>query len=315
MKKTVLCLCGPTATGKSQIAYELAIKYRTEIISADSRTIYKEISIGTAKPTKEMLSAVPHHFIDILSITERYDSGTFGREARNLIQRIFQDKDLVIIAGGSTLYIHSLMYGFDEIPPSSPNLRNHLLELYNREGITKLQEMLKELDFDYWQSVDKKNPHRLIRALEVIISSGEKYSSLRKAFWERPLLFKDHNVLMIAIHYEKATLKERILNRLKGMVKDGLLEEVCSLLPYSHCYPLQTFVYREFFSYLRGEISFEKAFELAALNTYRYAIRQKKWFKNYRELLWINGESSVPPLQQIEALLERQIKQCGKTDY
>lgn len=288
-KKTIICITGPTATGKSVLSFELAKKLNTCIISADSRTIYKEMTIGTAKPTPQMLSEVKHYFIDIVSIHDYYNAGKFGEEARSVIQETLKNLDLVIVTGGSTLYIHSLFFGLDKIPSCSPEVRNMVNNLYEKYGIDYLRMLLKEKDTMYYSKVDLNNPRRIMRALEVIIQTGKPFSYFLSAnFWDRNLAIDNVSVIMLSLYCDKHTLRSRIINRLHHMIKNGLIDEVKSLIEYRHLYPLKTFVYEEFFAYLDGKFSFDEAFEKAVISTYRYAKRQLTWLKKYKRITWID---------------------------
>ncbi len=275
-KNTLIVIGGPTASGKTALAIEKALEFKTEIISFDSRQFYKEMSIGTAKPTAEELSKVKHHFIDTISIEEEWNAGIYERKAIEKLNELFLENEYVVAVGGSGLYLNALLYGFDELPDKDENLRKELQEELEEKGIEFLQEKIKNLDLEYFEKGEIKNPHRLMRAIEVSIISGKPYSSLKKlGTIERNF---DYKIYMI--QHEREKLYERINLRVDQMINDGLVEEVKSLLPYRNHNALQTVGYKEIFEYLDGKSALEEAIEKVKQNTRRYAKRQITWFKN-----------------------------------
>jgi len=275
-KNTLIVIGGPTASGKTALAIEKALEYKTEIISFDSRQFYKEMSIGTAKPTPEELSQVKHHFIDTISIEEEWNAGIFERKAIEKLNELFLIHEYVVAVGGSGLYLNALLYGFDELPDKDENLRKQLQEELEEKGIEFLQEKIKILDPVYFEKGEIKNPHRLMRAIEVSTITGKPYSTLKKSGTiERNFEYK-----IYGIHHEREKLYERINLRVDQMIKDGLVEEVKSLLPYRNHNALQTVGYKEIFEYLDGKSTLEEAIEKVKQNTRRYAKRQITWFKN-----------------------------------
>lgn len=275
-KNTLIVIGGPTASGKTALAIEKALQYKTEIISFDSRQFYKEMSIGTAKPTVEELAKVKHHFIDNISIEEEWNAGIYERKAMEKLNELFLENEYVVAVGGSGLYLNALLYGFDELPDRDENLRKELQELLEEKGIESLQERIKNLDSVYFEKGEIKNPHRLMRAIEVSTITGKPYSSLKKS----GSIERNFNYKIYGIHHEREKLYERINLRVDQMMKDGLIEEVKSLLPYRNHNALQTVGYKEIFEYLDGKSTLGEAIEKVKQNTRRYAKRQITWFKN-----------------------------------
>jgi tRNA dimethylallyltransferase len=284
--KTLLVICGPTASGKTELAISKAKEFSTEIISADSRQFYKELNIGTAKPSKEQLTEVKHHFIDSHSITETFTAGNFETEGLKVLNELFKTKDTVVLVGGSGLYINALVNGFDEMPEVDQSLRKKLQELYEKEGITALQKLLEEKDPEYFAQVDLKNPQRLIRALEVSIS-GAPYSSYRKNGAASAGPGRNFQVKKIAIDFPREELYKRIDKRVDAMMEQGLLEEVKGLVKYKGHNALNTVGYTELFDYLEGKTDLEEAVRLIKRNTRHYAKRQLTWFRRDLEISWL----------------------------
>jgi tRNA dimethylallyltransferase len=285
MKKLIV-IGGPTASGKTGLAIELAKHYKTEIINADSRQFYKYMDIGTAKPTIDELEQVKHHFIDFLEPDQEYNAGRFEVDALAKIAEIHQKNDHVVVVGGSGLYIRTLCEGMDDLPETNPEIRAKYNQLFKEEGLEYLQKQLIEKDPDYYEIVDINNPHRIIRALEVIEQTGVTYSSLRK----RAKPTRPFEIIKIAIDIDREELYERINNRVDLMISSGLIDEVKSLLKYRHCNALQTVGYIDIFSYLDGTISLETAIELIKKNSRNYAKRQMTWFNKDVEFQWVRKE-------------------------
>lgn len=285
MTKTLVVIVGPTAVGKTSLAIALARHFSTEVISADSRQFFKEMNIGTAKPDPVELNAVKHHFIGTHSIQEDYNVGQFEKEALEMLEELFNDKDVVIMAGGSGLYIKAVCEGLDELPGSAA-VRSSLNKLYVEEGLTGLNNLLKDKDPQYHSVVDQFNPQRLIRALEVCLSSGKAYSSLRMNSVKQ----RDFKILKIGLACERKELYERINNRVEEMMKRGLLEEVLSLKKYAHLNALRTVGYSELFEYLEGKTELEEAVEKIKTNTRRYAKRQLTWFRKDKSINWFQPD-------------------------
>mgnify|MGYP000862488873 FL=1 len=287
--KRLLYVAGPTASGKTSLAIALALHFDTEILSCDSRQFYKEMSIGTAVPSPEELAAVPHHFIQQRSIHEPYSVGAFQREAMDCLESLFKTKDTVILVGGSGLYADALIDGLDHFPEVDPAFRKQLNNQLEQEGIEALVIRLKNVDPAYHQKVDLGNPHRLIRALEICLSSGLPYSSFlgnKKA----PTFFKTQKIVL---QWDRPTLYERINQRVDQMVAAGLETEARSLYPNKNVNALQTVGYREWFSHFDGILGRTATLEEIKKNTRRYAKRQNTWFKRYQDALLVSGGSRV----------------------
>jgi len=297
MKKYLISICGATGIGKTGWAIALARHYKTEIISADSRQFYREMRIGTAVPSTEELKAVPHHFIQHTSIHKPYTVGDYQKDALELISEKFMACDYLILAGGSALFLDAVTRGLDEFPPVAAGVRDKLETKYARGGIKALQELLLQLDPEYHKVVDLENPRRLIRALEICVSSGRPYSSYLgkhkapKGFVHVPL----------GIEAPRDIIYKRIEARVDTMMKEGLLDEVASLLPYRELNALQTVGYQELFPYLDGETDLETAVALIKRNTRRFAKRQLTWYRKNPEIRWIPHDAPLEiALQSIE---------------
>ena len=282
-KNKLIVVCGPTAVGKTSLAIQLAKYYETEIISADSRQFYKEMNIGTAKPSIEELSEIKHHFINNLNVIDDYSSGSYANEVLQLLEEWYKKHTKpLIIAGGSGLFVKAVCEGFDTLPKVDEKTRAAINTTYLNEGITALQQKLEIEDAEYYASVDKNNPQRLIRALEVIESTGKPFSSfLKKA--PKPRFFES---IYVGLNINRALLYERINKRVDLMMQAGLLAEVEGLLNYRHLKALQTVGYTELFEFLDGKINKEQAIALIKQNTRRYAKRQITWFKKIAGIKW-----------------------------
>ena len=285
----LLYVAGPTASGKTSLAIALAKHFKSEILSCDSRQFYREMHIGTAVPTKEELKQVPHHFVQHLSVHDPYSVGDYTRDALTLLPRLFQKHEVVIMVGGSGMYADAVMYGLDEFPEVDPAIRPQLSAIYQQEGIEVLQDLLREHDLRHYQIVDKQNPHRLIRALEVSLSTGKPYSSfLGKK--QSPDFFTAKTVI---IDWERDQLYERINQRVEIMIKAGLDEEARDLLEHQQLNALQTVGYREWFSHFNGQWNREKTIEEIKKNSRRYAKRQTTWFRRATDALRIKGGENL----------------------
>lgn len=283
--KYLVAIMGPTASGKTGTAIGLAQHYHTAVLSADSRQLFCEMSIGTAKPTPEELAAAPHYFIDHVSIAEDYSAGRFELEALDILGTLYQKRDVVVMTGGTGLYINALLNGFDDLPAVAPETREHLNNLYSQQGLPHLLDLLQQKDPDYYQQVDRNNPQRVIRALEVIVTTGKPYSSFRTGkVAQRP--FK---TIKIGLNQDRELLYQRIDARVDEMMKNGLLAEVERLLPHRHKNALQTVGYTELFDYLDGKTTLQEAVALIKRNTRHYAKRQLTWFRRDPETTWFDG--------------------------
>jgi len=280
--KYLISIAGPTAIGKTAAAIELASYYKTVILSADSRQFYREMSIGTAKPSADELAAIPHYFINSHTIIDIFNVGDFEKQGLSLLNELFKVYDTVFLAGGSGLYLKAIAEGFDDLPDIDPAIRVSLNELFARQGITVLQERLKMADPDYYQQVDRNNPQRLIRALEVFEGTGQPYSSYRKgSAQQRPF-----GIIKIGLDMPREQLYLRINQRVDTMIEAGLVDEVKQLIPYRHLNALNTVGYSEIFNYLDGETDLLKAIEMIKQNTRRFAKRQLTWFRKDKDIQW-----------------------------
>ncbi|MCG2461110.1 tRNA (adenosine(37)-N6)-dimethylallyltransferase MiaA [Flavobacteriaceae bacterium F89] len=295
-RKTLISVVGPTAIGKTRLAIAIAQYFDTEILSADSRQFYKEMTIGTAVPSKEELETVTHHFIQHKSIFDEYSVGDFEKEALSLLERLFQSKNVVVMVGGSGLYVDAVAKGLDKFPKIDPSVRTKLNTLLELHGLTELQRKLKALDPTYAKKVDMENPHRLVRALEVCLGTGKPYSTfLNKA---RPQRYFD--VLTVGITTDRETIYSRINRRLDQMIAGGLLEEARSLEEHKALNALQTVGYKELFSYFEGKWDLPTAVLEIKKNTRRFAKRQLTWYRKKKDILWI--EYDVPTASVLEKI-------------
>ena len=274
--KHLLIICGPTAVGKTAISVELSKHYNTEIISADSRQLYTEMSIGTAQPTLDEMQGIPHHLLDCISVQQTYTAGDYERDALKILDELFTKHNLVIMCGGTGLYIDAVCKGFDEGLESNEEIKKQIIEQYQQNGLIWLQEQVKELDIDFYKQADIQNPQRLMRALEVCKTTGKPYSSFRKNIAVK----RDFNVIKVFIQEEREILYQRINQRVDKMMKDGLLKEAQTLYAYRYLNALNTVGYKELFGYFDQQTSLEKAVDLIKQHTRNYAKRQITWFKN-----------------------------------
>jgi tRNA dimethylallyltransferase len=279
-QKTLLCILGPTAVGKTAAAIRLAKHLQTEIISADSRQFYKEISIGTAKPNAEELAAIPHHFINHLSITETYSAGDFERDAIAKLNALFEYHDVVVAVGGSGLYVKALIEGLDDLPKADETLRAELNTLFEQEGILPLQKKLAELDAALYAQTAIQNPQRVMRAIEI---AEARKKGFVPAFSKQPRNFK---TICIVLNLPREVLYERINTRVDLMMQEGLLDEVKHMLPHKDLYALQTVGYTELFEALEGKQSIETAVYLIKQHTRNFAKRQLTWFRKEAPHHW-----------------------------
>ena len=298
MNSTLISISGPTAIGKTLFAIELAKKLDTEIISFDSRQFYKEMSIGTAVPTKDELTQVKHHFIQHKSIHDQYTVSDYKNDVDELIKTLSSRKKHIILVGGSNLYLKSIINGLDDIPEVPLEIRNKLNHEFQIHGIKYIQNLLKKLDPEYYNKVDKLNHRRIIRALEVSIFSNKPFSYFLKG-----KLKKRYNHHSIVLNIDRNILYERINNRVDHMIDHGLINEVKRLNIYKNLNPLNTIGYKEIFKYLNGEIDLEKSIELIKMNTRRFAKKQLTWLKNDGDHLWL--DSSNNKLSNIDFLFEK----------
>lgn len=287
-KPLLICIVGATAIGKTRLAIALAKLFQTEIISADSRQFYKEMEIGTAVPTPSELAEIPHHFIQHKSIWETYSVGDFERDALNQLDQLFLKHQIVIMVGGSGLYVDAIIKGLDEFPEVNDEIRNELNELYERQGLEPLQEELKYCDPEYYNEVDLQNPQRVIRALEVYRASGQPFSSFRK----NNLAVRSFNHLYIGLDAPREIIYDRINERVDKMIEDGLVEEAKQLWPFKELNALQTVGYRELFECFEGKLTMDEAIEEIKKNTRRFAKRQGTWFRKNPTIHWFDFQTA-----------------------
>jgi tRNA dimethylallyltransferase len=297
--KTLIVIVGPTAIGKTALAITIAKYLNSEIISADSRQFFKEMEIGTAKPSKEELEAVPHHFINSHSIQDFFSTGDFETLALKVIDQVFTFKDQVVMVGGSGLYINAVLNGLDELPETDLRIREELNERLKGKGIESIQAELAALDPEYYTSVDPSNPQRLIRGLEFYLSVGKKLSSfLSRTRKERPF-----RVLKIGLNKDRAALYDQINHRVDLMMENGLLAEVERLIPFRDYNALKTVGYAELFDYLDGNSALDAAVDKIKQNTRRFAKRQLTWFRRDAEIKWFEPDQTTEIVQFINTEL------------
>ncbi|MGM9477523.1 tRNA (adenosine(37)-N6)-dimethylallyltransferase MiaA [Pedobacter sp. GSP4] len=296
-QKTLISVVGPTAIGKTALAIQLAQHFGTEIISADSRQFFKEMEIGTAKPDAEELAAAKHHFINSHSVSQLFSTGDFEVEGLKTLDQIFKKHDLAIMVGGSGLYINALINGLDEMPEIDLTIRENLNKKFDDEGLSAIQSQLAALDPEYFAKVDQQNPQRMIRGLEVFLSTGQKLSSMLSATKkERPF-----NIIKIGLNTDRAILYDRINKRVDQMIDKGLVDEVKSLVDFKKYNALNTVGYSEIFDYLDGKSSLEEAISAIKQNTRRFAKRQLTWFRRDEEINWFEpneGEKIIDLVKQ-----------------
>ncbi len=292
----IISVIGPTAIGKTRLAIDLAKHYQTEIISSDSRQFYREMTIGTAKPSREELNEVPHHFINSLSIFDEYSVGHYEKEAISLIEKLSSTYNVVIMVGGSPLYEKAVLWGLDDFPEIPVSIREKWRIAFKNHGITYLQTQLQEKDSVYFQKVDKENPHRLIRALEVIELSGKPYSR----FLNQPKKKRSFLYQRIGIQAPREKIYERINQRVEVMRDLGLTHEAQGLYEYRDLNALQTVGYQEIFRFLNGEYSEDFAYEEIKKNSRRFAKRQLTWYRNQEnEIDWVDWDQTEEMLKKL----------------
>ncbi|QKX07447.1 tRNA (adenosine(37)-N6)-dimethylallyltransferase MiaA [Aquimarina sp. TRL1] len=300
MNKHLIVIVGPTAIGKTNLSIQLARHFDCEILSADSRQFFKEMQIGTAAPTTEELSMAPHHCIQHISIQDAYSVGDYEKEALSILTSLFAKKDIAILIGGSGLYVRAVTDGLDDFPEIDPAIRITLNDIFEKKGITALQEQLQTLDPVQYNKMDIQNPHRLIRALEICIGTGTPYSSfLSTAGKSRPF-----NIIKIGITADRQIIYDRINTRVDHMMEEGLLKEVTALYEFKALNALNTVGYKELFKYLDKEWSLETAIAEIKKNTRRFAKRQLTWFRKDPKIHWFDyQEDTKKIIQKIDTFL------------
>jgi len=286
-KNYVINVLGPTAIGKTALSIKLAQAFNTEILSADSRQFYKEMSIGTAAPTKAELARAPHHFIQHISIEDDYSVGDFEKEAIAKAEALFSKKDILILVGGSGLYVKSFTEGLDEFPEVDPDIRLELNERLLDNGLEPLKLELKELDPEYYNKIDQDNPHRVIRALEICLETGKTFSS----FLNKPKKVRTFKTISIGLTAPREIIYNRINRRVDIMMDEGLLDEAQALYHKRKLNALNTVGYKELFAFFEGRLDLEEAVEEIKKNTRRFAKRQLTWFRKDENIHWFDYET------------------------
>lgn len=301
LNKTLIIIVGPTAVGKTDLCVKLAKLHDTEVVSADSRQFYRELAIGTAKPTEAEMDGVVHHFINSHSIQDYYSVGDFERDCLKVLEEIFSRKDVAILTGGSGMFIKMITDGIDEMPEADLELRQKLAERFEKEGLGQLQEELRVLDPVYFEQVDEQNTQRVLRALEVCLSTGKPFSSFRK----NQKVQRPFKMLKIALERPREELYTRIDTRMDMMLAAGLEEEAKAVMDYREHYALKTVGYREIYEHLDGDYDREEMIRLLKRNSRRYAKRQMTWFKNQDEFHWFDAKN----VAEITEFIANELKQ------
>ena len=298
--KTLISIIGSTGIGKTKLAIEIAKHFDTEIISCDSRQFFKEMKIGTATPSEEELAQVKHHFVGNLSVTDYYSIGQYETDALQKLEEIFAEKDIAVLVGGSMMYEKAVAEGLNDLPEANAENQEKLQKIWDEEGLEKLQQILENLDEEYYKVVHKENPRRLLRAIDVIWQTGRKYSEIIT----EPKNKRNFRVVRIGIKAPREIMYARINQRVDKMLENGLLEEVKALTTYKNLVPLQTVGYTEIFRYLEGAWDLDFAVEEIKKNSRRYAKRQDTWNKKVENVTWLNYDYSAEDLKYV---LENQI--------
>ena len=301
MQKTLISIIGSTGIGKTKLAIEMAKHFGTEIISCDSRQFFKEMKIGTATPTDEELAQAKHHFIGHLSVQDYYSIGQYEEDALEKIEEIFEKNDFAVLVGGSMMYEKAVVEGLNDLPEANAENQEKLQKILDEEGLGKLQEILKNLDEEYYNVVHKENPRRLLRAIDVIWQTGRKYSEIIA----EPKHKRDFKVVRIGITAPREIMYERINLRVDKMLEKGLIDEVKSLTKYQNLVPLQTVGYTEIFKYLEGTWDLDFAVEEIKKNSRRYAKRQETWNRKVENVTWLPYDYSEEQLHEILSKIEK----------
>ena len=300
MSHTLIVLIGPTGVGKTELSLSIAEHFQTSIISADSRQLYKDLKIGTAAPTPEQLSRVPHWFVGTLELTDYYSAAQYETDVLNQLECLFQTHDTVVLTGGSMMYVDAICKGIDDIPTVDKETRELMLQRYEKEGLDKLCAELKLLDPEYYKIVDLKNPKRVIHALEICYMTGRTYTSFRTQQKKK----RPFHIIKVGLTRDREELYDRINRRVDQMMQEGLLEEVRSVLPYRHLNSLNTVGYKELFKYLDGEWELPFAIEKIKQNSRIYSRKQMTWFKRDEEIRWFHPEQETEILEYLAQIIE-----------
>ena len=299
MKNTLIVLIGPTGVGKTELSLSIAEHFKTCIVSADSRQLYADLKIGTAAPTPDQLARVPHHFVGTVRLTDSYSAAQYEAEVMVKLEELFQQNDVVVLTGGSMMYVDAICKGIDDIPTVDKETRELMIQRYEEEGLEKLCSELKLLDPKYYQIVDLKNPKRVIHALEICYMTGKTYTSFRT----REIKKRPFRIIKIGLTREREELYNRINRRVDEMMEKGLLEEARSVAEYKHLNSLNTVGYKEIFKYIDGEWPLDFAIEKIKQNSRIYSRKQMTWFKRDTEISWFHPEKKEEIMNHIKNLL------------
>jgi len=300
MAKYLVVVLGPTGVGKTDLSIALAERYNTSIVSSDSRQIYREMNVGTAVPEQEYLDRVKHYFIGDLSIHDYYNSWEYEKQAVAKIEELHKSSDVVLLVGGSMMYIDAVCNGIDDIPTIDPQLRADILKKYEEEGLESIRMQLKQLDPVFYDEVDLKNAKRVIHAVEVCLMAGKPYSSMRTNKGRE----RSFEIIKLGLNRDREELYDRINKRVDIMFADGLEDEARSLYPYKSLNSLNTVGYKELFGYFNGEYDFEEAVRLIKRNSRRYAKRQLSWFNRDESIQWFNPDNEAEILNALDKRIQ-----------
>lgn len=298
--KTLVLILGPTGVGKTELSLRVAAHYGCPIVNCDSRQVFRGIPIGTAAPTAEEQARVKHYFVGTRELEDDYNAGQYERDALALLEQLFRAHDVVVMTGGSMLYADAVCNGLDDLPSVPPEIRSRVQQNYAQQGLEWLQSEVQRLDPDYWNEVDRQNPARLTHCVELCLTTGKPYSTLRTKTTKR----RPFRIVKLALNRPRAELYARIDERVLKMMDDGLPDEAKTVYPKRHLNSLQTVGYKELFAYLDGEYDLKRAVELIQQNTRHYAKRQLTWFRRDTEIYWLNAKETYEKnLDIIDALL------------
>ena len=299
MTHTLIVLIGPTGVGKTELSLSIAEHFKTSIVSSDSRQLYADLKIGTAAPTSNQLERVPHHFVGTLKLTDYYSAAQYETDVLAKLEELFQQNDVVLLTGGSMMYVDAICKGIDDIPTVDKETRKLMIQRYEEEGLEKLCAELKILDPEYYKIVDLKNPKRVIHALEICYMTGKTYTSFRtRSTKERPF-----RIIKIGLRREREELYDRINRRVDEMMQEGLLEEAKNVYGYKHLNSLNTVGYKEMFQYLDGEWTLDFAIEKIKQNSRIYSRKQMTWFKRDTDITWFHPDQKEEIMNHINNLL------------
>ena len=303
MTKTLIIILGPTAIGKTDLSIEVAKHYNTEIISCDSRQIYKELSIGTAIPDSQQLHTVNHRMIQNHSITEYYNASDYEVEAMKNIEEVFDSHDQAIMSGGSMMFIDVVCNGIDDLPTIDPEIRKEIIQRFEKDGLDPLRVELKRIDPEYYSIVDLKNHKRILHALEIFYMTGKKYSELRTNTKKK----RDFDIIKIGMNTDRSILHKRINARVDKMIEEGLIEEVRAVCPFRQLNSLNTVGYKELFEYFDNNITLDDAIELIKRNSRRYARRQLTWFNKDKEIKWFEPNQTQEIINYLDSTIREKL--------